>query len=89
MLHVDIDVWIWYTVLTDSVDFREDAMPKELTVREAALRLGVTPRVVAGWVRRGYFPGAYKLGLGRNSPFRIPEEAVKAFDAKRRDLDQV
>ena len=59
-------------------------MAKVLSVKEAAERLGVSHRAIQRWINRGYFPGAYKLSPASNSPYRIPESDVIAFE-KRRD----
>jgi excisionase family DNA binding protein len=56
---------------------------KTLSIREVAGRLDVTTRAVHRWIHKGYFPGAYKLSPARNSPYRIPESDVVAFDIKR------
>jgi excisionase family DNA binding protein len=55
-----------------------------LPVREVAAILGVKPRTVQRWIERGYFPGAYKLGLASNSSFRIPQSDVDDFLEKRK-----
>jgi excisionase family DNA binding protein len=54
-----------------------------LTANEVAAILGVKPRTIQYWVKRGYFPGAYKVGLGATSPYRIPQSDVEAFIEKR------
>ena len=60
-------------------------MPKLLTAKEAAKRLGVTSKAIADWARKGYFPGAYKTNPhALRSSWNIPEEAVTAFDMQRR-----
>ncbi|MCP4605077.1 MAG: helix-turn-helix domain-containing protein [Proteobacteria bacterium] len=56
----------------------------ELTAKEVATRLNVTPRAIQDWVRRGYFPNAYKVGPGKTSPYRIPEKDVVAFEENRK-----
>jgi excisionase family DNA binding protein len=53
-----------------------------LTVRQAAERLEVHPNTVSQWIRQGYFPGAYKRGPTKTSPYAIPEADVDAFEAK-------
>jgi excisionase family DNA binding protein len=59
-------------------------MDKDLTISEAAARLKVHSRTVQGWIDQGYFPNAYKMGLGLTSPWLIPESDVQEFDAERR-----
>jgi hypothetical protein len=56
---------------------------KTLSTADVAKRLQVHPTTVQGWVRKGYFPNAYKVGLGKNSPYIIPESDIIAFEEKR------
>ena len=57
---------------------------KVYSVEEAAQRLGVTTRSVQNWLRRGVFPGAYKLLPGGvTSPYRIPERDWEALEQQR------
>ena len=53
------------------------------TTRQVADLLGVDTSTVTIWVKRGWLPGAYKVGLGRNSHLRIPKQSVEDFIAKR------
>ena len=56
-----------------------------LTTAEAAERLQTSTRNVTRWIRRGSFPGAFKINPDvENSPFLIPETAVIAFEERRR-----
>jgi len=55
----------------------------KLSVSETAVKLGVKPRTIHRWIEKGYFPGAYKVGLAPNSPYRIPQSNVDAFLKKR------
>ncbi len=57
---------------------------KLLSTAEVAERLGVHRITVQLWIRKGYFPNAYKVGLGKNSPYVIPESDIVAFEEKRR-----
>jgi len=57
---------------------------KLLSTAEVATRLGVHQTTVQLWIRKGHFPNAYKLGLGKNSPYIIPESDIVAFEEKRR-----
>ena len=57
-----------------------------LTAAEVAARLGVSVDTIARWCTAGLFRGAYKLNpSARNSPFRIPLAAVRAFEAHQRE----
>ncbi len=55
-----------------------------LSTREVADLLQVHPTTIQNWIRKGYFPNAYKVGLGRNSPYVIPKADVDAFLQARR-----
>jgi len=57
---------------------------KLLSTAKVATRLGVHQTTVQLWIRKGHFPNAYKLGLGKNSPYIIPESDIVAFEEKRR-----
>lgn len=59
----------------------------DLNVREVAERLGLEERTAARYIAAGYFPGAYKLNpfATRRSEWRVPEEAVSAFEEKRKE----
>ena len=62
---------------------------KVLSVTETATRLGVHRNTVLLWIRQGEFPAAYPNNPSKdNSPFRIPETDVEAFEAKRVSLSQ-
>ena len=52
------------------------------TVSELAEKFGVHTSTLQGWIHDGHFPGAYKRGPGRNSPFAVPDSAVQAFEEK-------
>lgn len=57
---------------------------KTVSVKEAAERLGVTSRAVRRWISKGHFPSAYQLNPNLvNSPFRIPESDIVAFEKQR------
>jgi predicted site-specific integrase-resolvase len=58
---------------------------KMISVAEVAARLYVHPTTVMRWVRLGHFPGAYKVGPAKNSPYIIPESAVVAFEKARQE----
>jgi len=53
-----------------------------LSVVEIAEKFDVHTTTVQGWIRAGHFPGAFKKGPGRTSPFVVPESAVLAFEKK-------
>ena len=60
-------------------------MSKVLTTRQAAERLGATPKAVGDWVKAGEFPNAYRLNPGApKSPFRIPVKDIEDFEQRRR-----
>ena len=55
-------------------------MIQYLSVREVAEILQVSNRTVINLIERGRFPGAHKIDqLAKNSPYRIPRQAVKPF----------
>jgi transcriptional regulator with XRE-family HTH domain len=55
-----------------------------MTVKQAADRLGVSTRAITKWLQAGAFPNAFKLNpVAKNSPFRIPDTDVEAFEATR------
>ncbi len=59
-------------------------MGKLLSVTDVAEQLGVTVRTVQRWVRDGHFPGAFKVGPGKTSPYVIPVEDFEAYIEARR-----
>jgi excisionase family DNA binding protein len=63
-------------------------MDKTLSTADVAKRLQVHPTTVQGWIRKGHFPNAHKLGLGKNSPYIIPESDVIAFEEERHQTTQ-
>jgi hypothetical protein len=73
-----------------ALGFREGSnlIMGDLTVKEVAERLGLDERTAGHYVAKGYFPGAYKVNpfAARRSPWRIPEDAVIAFEEKRRSM---
>jgi predicted site-specific integrase-resolvase len=55
----------------------------DLTVKQAADRLKVNPTTITRWIKE--FPHAYKLNPNlTNSPYRIPEQDVTAFEQRRK-----
>jgi excisionase family DNA binding protein len=59
-------------------------MSETLSAREAAQRLGVTPRTIIKWINRGTFPNAYKLNPdGLRSAYRIPLTDIEALESRR------
>lgn len=67
-------------------DWMSAESKKTLSTQEVADRLGVTSRAIIKWVRKGLFPGAYKLNPhASNSPYRIPVEAVEKFEQEREE----
>lgn len=59
----------------------------DLKVKEVVERLGLDKYTVSRYCRRGLFPGAYKMNpfSQRRSEWLIPEKAVEAFLAKRKE----
>jgi predicted site-specific integrase-resolvase len=57
----------------------------DLNAKEVAKRLELDIFTVSRYCRQGFFPGAYKKNpyAQRRSEWRIPEEAVEAFERKR------
>ena len=56
----------------------------DLSVTQAARKLGVFPSTVVRWINGGLFPGAYKLNPeAANSPYRIPPDTLATFLKKR------
>jgi excisionase family DNA binding protein len=51
------------------------------SVRELAEYLGRSPSTIRDWLRRGEFPGAYKLGR----EWRIPKADVEAFLERQKE----
>lgn len=75
---------LWYTVFALYYLFEGGNDVKQFTTQEVAERLGVTPRAIHKWIKRGRFPNAYKLDPdSRTSPYRIPEDDVVAFEERR------
>jgi excisionase family DNA binding protein len=64
---------------------KKDAAPEPayLSVTQVAEQLNVTTRTVERMVKRGEFPGAYKLP-GETAPYLIPREAVERYLEKKR-----
>jgi len=56
---------------------------ENLSTTEVADRLDVHRNTVISWIRKGYFPNARKVGLGKNSPYVIPESDVTEFEEMR------
>ena len=56
---------------------------ENLSTTEVADRLEVHRNTVISWIRKGYFPNARKVGLGKNSPYVIPESDVTEFEEMR------
>lgn len=56
-----------------------------LKIAEAANRLDVHPRTLARWIHLGRFPGTIKNDpdAKTGSYFRIPIEAIEAFEKRR------
>lgn len=63
-------------------------MEKMLSVAQVAEWLGRHETTIHNWIREGCFPGAFKMGPGKTSPYAIPEEDVVAFIEARRQEAQ-
>ena len=64
----------------------ETSTPKEkklLNVTEAAELYGADPETIRRWARTGTIPG-FKVGKGRNAPYRFRRTALEA-DMTRRE----
>lgn len=53
-----------------------------LTVREVAEMYGADAETIRRWTRTGQIPG-FKVGPGRNSPYRYRLSAIEADQARR------
>lgn len=56
----------------------------EMTTKEVASRLKVSPATVVRWLAQGHFPNARRVGPARNSPWRIPVCDVEALEQRLR-----
>lgn len=54
-------------------------MGKDLDVRRAAERLGVSEDSIRRWARRGVFPNCYDVGTESRMFVRIPESDLEAI----------
>ena len=59
----------------------------ELTVKQVAKLLGITPNAVLGLIGRGHFPNAHadRERLGPRAPFYIPQSEVDAELVRRQE----
>lgn len=56
-----------------------------ITAKEAAERLNISLKSVANYIKRGRFPGAYKLDpLAKTSAWRIPVVDIESFELARK-----
>ena len=61
----------------------------KLTVKQAAGRLGVSPKTVNKWINAGHFPGAAKMNpLRPKSSYLIPVEDVERIEQAREEQRQ-
>lgn len=51
-----------------------------LTTEDIAKRYGVTPKTARRWCRKGYLPGAERVGTGQRATWVIPESALDGFE---------
>lgn len=54
------------------------------TVQQLATRWGISERAVQKWIKRGVFPNAYRIGIGRGSHYRVPKPDVFDFERRRK-----
>lgn len=57
------------------------------SIVEVAEFFGVHSTTVHGWLRAGYFPGHYKKGPGKTSPYVIPDSDVQRLKKQIRPDD--
>lgn len=57
-----------------------------LTVKDLMERYNVVRKTVIRWIEAGEFPNAYRVSPLPGSPYRIPDEDVKAFESRRKLL---
>ena len=64
-----------------------EAMTNEMTIKEAAARLGVSTRTVWNWIKQGHLPGAFKRNpfASRRSEWLIPESDIERVERIRRE----
>lgn len=55
-----------------------------LTVSQVAQRLRVAGRTVRRWIELGHFPGTERTSPQKKAEYRIPLEAVIAFESNRK-----
>jgi len=58
-----------------------------LTTRELADRIGVSPELVKIWRKRGTGPRWMKLGDAQNSPVRYPIAEVERWEREQVEAD--
>lgn len=51
----------------------------DLTFAETCERLRVSHETLRKLIKQELLRGAYKIGPGRNSPYRIPEQAIAEY----------
>ena len=73
-------VYTTFTVFTR--EERKVHMVKTMTAAEAAERFQVHRNTVLAWIRNGQLPGSHRSGPYRNSPYRIPVQAVEALETR-------
>lgn len=56
--------------------------PGHLSVKDLAVRAGVSKDVVKKWIGQGMFPNAYRAGDSRTHPWFIPEADIIAAAQK-------
>ncbi len=66
----------------DGIDGLRPAI-KNLTVAEAAKRLGVSSPRVRQYLKQDRLVGAFKVGEGKKAPWLIPKSAVDGFRRRK------
>jgi hypothetical protein len=56
----------------------------DLTTKDVAARLDVSPITARLWCRRGLFPNAYEQDTPRGSVWMIPESDLKGFEPPKK-----
>lgn len=63
-------------------------MERNLSVKEVRGYLNVSLITVQRWIARGEFPGAFKLGVGKTSHWRIPLSDVEKFKDRYKKTEE-
>ena len=73
------------TIVTTLAATNRGRSNMDLTVKDAATKLGISERTVRLWISQNKFPHAYHLDPDTpNSPYRIPEQDIQAIIDRRK-----